>query len=277
MNKTAGFASMGIAFLAAVQACGGSVTGAPGSTSSGTAGTASTSSGSVSTSGGGASPATTSSGAGAGTAASSSSAGTGASTATSSSTGTATASSSSGGPTCPTAAPDNGAACTSQGEACTYNNGTTGCDCTATAGALVWTCHVCPTTQPAANATCPGEAGATCAYGATNCTCGGGGGTVGGDRWTCGTCPATEPTNASACTTVNLACSYSGTDCTCEGTAGPAGGGGDKWACNAPCPTAEPTPGDTCDVAAGKACTYGTASCDCRAAMAGGATTWFCN
>jgi hypothetical protein len=123
---------------------------------------------------------------------------------------------------------------------------------------------------------CPGEVGDVCTYGTTSCTCGAGA-AVGMDRWTCGTCPATQPANASMCTSADLMCAYDGTNCTCMGFAGPAGGGGMRWECAAPCPATQPTPGATCDTAAGTMCAYGTTSCDCRATTPGGATTWFCN
>jgi hypothetical protein len=82
-----------------------------------------------------------------------------------------------------------------------------------------------------------------------------------------------EPANASMCMTANLVCPYGTTNCTCAGF----GGGGTRWNCIAPCPAAEPTPGAMCATAAGMTCTYGMVACQCRAAMAGAPTTWFCN
>ena len=55
----------------------------------------------------------------------------------------------------------------------------------------------------------------TCAYGATDCTCGTGAG--GAETWRCGACPTTQPgAGAARCATDGLACDYATTTCTCE-------------------------------------------------------------
>jgi hypothetical protein len=120
-------------------------------------------------------------------------------------------------------------------------------------GGMMWRCHTCPAAEPMTGAACMGN-GTTCAFGTTDCTCAGG-------QWSCGTCPATLPVNGTACTSPDIDCGYGGTDCLCTPPGGPMGG--NRWRCNAPCPPTQPNPGDTCSTLRMTQCPYAGTTCLC--------------
>lgn len=109
----------------------------------------------------------------------------------------------------------------------------------------------CPSMAPTSYSECPQDlTNRTCAYGATQCTC--------GQIWFCNECPPEPPSNGGVCPVPNAFCAYGFLSCGCSNPNSQTQPG--EWVCPT-CPESPPEPGEPCGI--GASCRYGDGLCVC--------------
>ncbi len=103
----------------------------------------------------------------------------------------------------------------------------------------------CPEGPPAEGAECMTPFPASCSYDDGGCVCNEG-------AWKCysdADCPATAPDQGATCDLNGMECGYDdNVNCYCDDA--------DGWGCQAPCPQAQPTDGDSCVRPVNSSCNY---------------------